>query len=1037
MNKNKKFELSIAQWHALAAMKILRSPVSLDLLSILTQLLPSQLFDLINYCLKLKCLVKNELERYMLTPDVPAFIEKKLPLFCTDDLALTFLERLLKSELSEEVSLGVQADLHFWAGQVEEAAAIENELGYQALDKKELGRALGHFEQTLEWISDPGENIKRELLFTSAVFELSHLRFCSGEKLGEIPALLNIAKRGAKRRGDIRTRVLLELHMVRHICHENRLEEAISVIRKALDDAKVLGDDFLSESAEFSGLYYFYQGLHKEALTFFEEAIQRVELKQNRPVAFYLPHWLGLCAIYTGQFHRAIGVLDCNWRRAQRRSEWALADNFRGDLGIVLLIAGKTEEAYAHLTAMLDSAMEKRNQVAIYWGQMGLAYYHYLENRPRESHTLMQKAVCNAAKHNILFRQYSWPWFLEILYGFNRLNYEPIQEFSYPEELEKKAKGLNILLRGVALRLKAKEAIFRHDNYDEIETLFESSEQCLKKSKNPIELGKTWVELARYKLRKKEFESAWNFSLMAWEALTGFNPALFPPDLRPALERSLDKPIFFQSPRDNLDRIMDSLDKLVLSHNVESFLQRVLSIIGNFFGAGRGGVFWCEESKKENLRFKVGYNLSEEETSSKFFLKSFAAIVDTFKTKSPLLKRNASESSKSGQPEILAMLCIPLEIGGHIKGVFYYDNSYDNKSFDILSKDELGVLSQYMGRLIGCITTYFGSMMESSIEKIIQTSTVNYSSADEWKGESQVIKNLLSLADKAADSDASILILGETGVGKELLAQRIHRMNKKRCNGPFHVIDVSNISESLIESELFGYEKGAFTGADRRKLGRLELSHEGTLFIDEIGNIPLQTQSKLLRALQERSFVRVGGTKTIHTDFRLLAATNQDLKKDIELGRFRADLFYRINVVPINIPPLRDRGDDVLLLADYFLETFSKKHEKLKRHLSEKSKESLLQYHWPGNIRELKNVIERAVLLDSDDLPGIDFSTNTHKETADNPFQDLPTMDEMQQRYISYVLDKTSGRISGKGAAAEILGMKRTTLSARIKKLGI
>jgi len=637
-----------------------------------------------------------------------------------------------------------------------------------------------------------------------------------------------------------------------------------------------------------------------------------------------------------------------------------------------------------------------------------------------------------------LFRQYSWPWFLEMLYGFNRLDYDPIPEFSYEEELAKKIAGPNVLLRGVALRFKAKEAIFRHADSREVEEFFKKSEKNLKKSRNPIELGKTWVEIARYKLRKRDLETAWNYSLMARESLTGHNPTLFPPDLKSALERSINKTIFFQSPRDNLDSIIESLDKLVLSHNVESFLKRVLSSVGNFFGAGRGAVFWTDESIKNKLKYKVGYNLSQEEASRKTFEKSYAAILKAHKKNTPVLEMKPGRPSKTKKSDVLALLCIPLEMGGYVKGIFYYDNSYDAKAFSIISADEIGALAQYMGRLIGCVTTYFGSIMEWSHEKSIQTSSGGYSNNDEIKTQSPVMKKLLSMADKVADSDASILILGETGVGKELLARRLHRMNSKRSKGPFHVVDVSNISESLIESELFGYEKGAFTGADQRKLGRLELSNDGTLFIDEIGNIPLKTQSKLLRALQEKCFVRVGGTNTIHTNFRLLAATNQDLEKDIELGRFRADLFYRINVIPLKIPPLRERGDDILLLANYFLGHFSKKHGKIKIDLSENTIQNLRQYHWPGNIRELKNIIERAVLLESDDLLRINVPTNLKdSKIARDLFQDLPTMDEMQRRYIAYVLEITNGKISGKNAAAEILGMKRTTLSARIKKLGV
>ncbi len=1034
-----RFEFSVSQWHAVAAMRMLGRPLSADVLAVLAKLLPSKLNELITRGIEMNYIREAPSGCHIISSKLADAVQTKLSSVCTPDLADTFLDRLLKSDLPEAEDMEIQASLYYWSGKITEAATIENEIGYKALEKGHLGKALTHFEQTLAWIPSPGEDLKQQHLFTSAVLQLSHLRFCSGEGLNEIPELLNMAQQAAVQRKDTHTNVLLELHKVRHICHENRFEEAIETSRKALDIAKTLGDDFQSLSTEFTGVYYFFKGMHKEALTFFEEAFQRVELNQDRPVAFLIPHWLGLCAAYTGQFHRAIGVFDTNFRRAQYRSEPALADHFRSDLGIVLLIAGKTDEAYRHLSEMLEGAKSRGNRHAILWGKIGIAYFHYLENRPREAHQLMQEAVTEAMDHNCLFRQYTWPWFLEMLYGFNRLKYGPLPAFDYESELETKAGGSNVMLRGVALRLKAKEAIFQHNDSRKVAALFKRSEQYLRQSGNPIELGKTLVEIARFKLRKKQFESAWNYSLMARESLTGVNPALFPPDLRPALERKVDQPVFYQPPpADNhLDKIIDALDKLILSHNVDSFLQRVLSIVGNFFGAARGAVFWKDAPDPKKAAYKVGYNLSEEESLRQDFRNSLLAIQKTFRQNSTILIRKALKSARNLKTTPLAVLCMPLEIDGQVKGVFYYDNAYDEKAFDRLSGNELDVLCQYMGRLISCVTTYFEGIMASSYEKAVQTSTAGHSPGSELKAESPIMKKLLSLADKAADSDASILILGETGVGKELLAQRLHRMNRKRGSGPFHVVDVSNIAESLIESELFGYEKGAFTGADQRKLGRLELSNGGTLFIDEIGNIPLTIQSKLLRALQEKSVVRVGGTNTVKTDFRLLAATNQDLEQDVLLGRFRADLFYRINVVPIKVPPLRDRGDDILLLANHFLKHFSKKHGKTSLQFSEKAQANFLQYHWPGNIRELKNVVECAVLLSSDNLLGTDLFPKADINPAGNPFEDLPTMDELQQRYISYVLDITNGRISGKGGAAEVLGMKRTTLAARMKKLGV
>jgi len=294
---------------------------------------------------------------------------------------------------------------------------------------------------------------------------------------------------------------------------------------------------------------------------------------------------------------------------------------------------------------------------------------------------------------------------------------------------------------------------------------------------------------------------------------------------------------------------------------------------------------------------------------------------------------------------------------------------------------------------------------------------------------------ILAQLDHIAGSDGTVLIMGETGVGKELFANRLHEKSTRREN-PFVIVDPTTIPETLVESELFGHEKGAFTGADRQKPGRLELADGGTLFIDEVGEIPKSVQAKLLRALQEKTLVRVGGTRTLRSDFRLVAATNRDLAAEVAAGRFREDLYYRINVVPLAVPPLRERKEDIPLLARYFLAKHTSRYGRPEIELTKEDEAKLMGYDWPGNVRELENVVERTVLLSMGEdlefrLPAEDLNV------AGSLLSDYPTLDEMQRRYIQQVLEKTKGKIGGAGGTAEILGMKRTTLNDRMRKLGL
>jgi transcriptional regulator with GAF, ATPase, and Fis domain len=246
---------------------------------------------------------------------------------------------------------------------------------------------------------------------------------------------------------------------------------------------------------------------------------------------------------------------------------------------------------------------------------------------------------------------------------------------------------------------------------------------------------------------------------------------------------------------------------------------------------------------------------------------------------------------------------------------------------------------------------------------------------------------------------------------------------------------MSTIPENLVESELFGHEKGAFTGADHQKPGRLELAHKGTLFIDEVGEIPKLVQPKLLRALEEKSFVRIGGITTLKTDYRLIAATNRNLEEEVARGNFRQDLYYRLNVVSFKIPPLRERGQDVILLANYFLNHFTHKYNHKEHIFSPGEEARLIAYHWPGNVRELKNVIERYILLSTNERLD-SFIPDLSNSLLIN-FSDTPTMDELQRRYIQFLINRTGGKIGGAGGVAELLGMNRTTLYTRMKKLGL
>jgi formate hydrogenlyase transcriptional activator len=307
-------------------------------------------------------------------------------------------------------------------------------------------------------------------------------------------------------------------------------------------------------------------------------------------------------------------------------------------------------------------------------------------------------------------------------------------------------------------------------------------------------------------------------------------------------------------------------------------------------------------------------------------------------------------------------------------------------------------------------------------------------------GESPTLKRALKQVKTVAPADSTVLIIGETGTGKELVARAIHDLSARR-ERTLVKLNCAAIPTGLLESELFGHEKGAFTGATSQRIGRFEIADRGTLFLDEIGDIPLELQPKLLRVLQEQEFERLGDAKTRRVDVRLVAATNCDLAQMVDAKQFRRDLYYRLNVFPIMLPPLRERGEDIALLANYFVHKFRQRFKKKIQAFNQRSLDRLREYSWPGNIRELENFVERAVLLSEDETLSFDspFNQNgsTNSPIAATPQPALRTLDEMERDYILEVLRQANGMVGGKGGAAEILGLPPSTLRSRMKKLGV
>jgi formate hydrogenlyase transcriptional activator len=393
---------------------------------------------------------------------------------------------------------------------------------------------------------------------------------------------------------------------------------------------------------------------------------------------------------------------------------------------------------------------------------------------------------------------------------------------------------------------------------------------------------------------------------------------------------------------------------------------------------------------------------------------------------------------------------LPLLSGERILGILSIGSSRENA----FTEEDLAFLGQVANQVALAVENAVAYGEISQLKDRLARENIYLESEirselhfDDIVGTSQALKRVLREIEIVAPTDSTVLIYGETGTGKELIARAVHNLSSRKSN-TFVKLNCAAIPTGLLESELFGHERGAFTGAISQRVGRFELAHRGTIFLDEIGEIPLELQPKLLRVLQEREFERLGSTRTLRSDARLIAATNRDLKAMVEEQKFRSDLYYRLNVFPVEVPPLRERKEDIPLLVRHFVQQFSDRNNRVITSIRSETMEALVRYHWPGNIRELQNVIERAVIISKSPVLNVavgelervaaprtrqaEAKTN---QTEPGHLDDL--LDETERTQILRALEASNGVIGGPSGAAARLGIKRPTLQLRMQRLGI
>ncbi len=512
---------------------------------------------------------------------------------------------------------------------------------------------------------------------------------------------------------------------------------------------------------------------------------------------------------------------------------------------------------------------------------------------------------------------------------------------------------------------------------------------------------------------------------------------------------------------DDINKVL-RLVLLIMSENM-NMLRGMITILNRDTGEiVINESFGLTEKEKERGRYQIGEGVIGH------VVKTGKAVIVPSIIDEPLFLDRTRSRSKA-KKENLCFICIPIKAGTEIIGTLSADRQLEpalveestkktkagEKRIDMLQYyvDQLSIIASMISQAVRLKQLAHEENTKIPVETTIteKSSSRQNRQAEEYDDETisiaerpaNIIGNtkpmiaLYKMIDKIANTNATTLILGESGVGKELVASAIH-FKSRRTDKPFIKFNCAALPESIVESELFGHEKGAFTGALATRQGRFELAHNGTIFLDEIGELSLPVQAKLLRIIQEKEFERVGGSKTIKVDVRVIAATNRNLEELIRNGLFREDLYYRLNIFPITVPPLRERKTDILLLADYFVEKYNAANHKGIRRISTTSIDMLMRYHWPGNVRELQNCMERAVILSEDNvIHGYHLPpTLQTAESSGTPYTGslLQKLDSIEKEMIMEALKRTKGNMS---RAAVQLGLSDRIMGLRIKKFDI
>ncbi len=868
------------------------------------------------------------------------------------------------------------------------------------------------------------------------------LRYCRVFPLERDQWIISVIKEAGCRAKGSDTKpfkALLKMYLAHNEWLNGRYSLAIKYYGEGWTTAQAEGNPrILREALTLSMFFLWGQSRYRDFIELYKKNVPEIDESPTSKVNLLVTSMLGSSYVFCGQVTQGLGILH-GLHDHCRKLEIPQLLGSEPPLGLAMAFIeiGRIDEAIQ----IIEEIMEKRGANLTPFNVSNL-------------HTLLaqahgEKKDLKKAMHELKIASDFVSRSSDLLSPIGCKNLIPFALAGIADDLlsatgislekivKKNINNADVFEKGMAYFLKAILLKEKKQQPKDILKALLLSKKWVKESGHELQLAKIRLTLARTYLMIGDEKNARNTIRKAYAILAPIDRTLIPEDLVPLIK---DMPV-----QENLlDAILKLGQEIVAIRDHRELVQHILTTINQLTSAERGAIFLVKDDSDElAIELEAARVLTIEDIEHKSFKPSMKIIRKTITSGvGQIMYMEPSDNQTSLLDDknrgIRSCFCVPMVLRNKMIGVLYHDNRLMTSS---VKESDLEILSYFAGwaaialdnarayEEIQRLNQQLNEEKEYYREQHLQS--LQY---EEFVGASPAIKRTLGQIEQVAPTDTTVLILGETGVGKELVARVIHRISKR--NGrPFIRVDCSALPETLITSELFGHEKGAFTGAVKHRAGRFELANHGTLFLDEIGNIPMEFQNRLLRILETREFQRVGGEKTIHSDFRLLTATNENLQEAVKSGRFREDLFYRLNVFPITVPPLRERKEDIPPLAYFFLKNYASRMGKPLEKISKSAMEKLLKYPWPGNVRELENVMERGAIL----------STGSHFSVPElltgevkNPQKtDSMTLEENERHHILRILEKTDGKIQGKGGAAKLLGIHHNTLHSRMKKLGI